>query len=235
MAEIKTVTPQQPMEDHEIVVERARDFWTRNNRLIMMLGLGIILLGGGYLAYKKFYKEPQEVKAQEAIFKAEEYYRMDSVRLALNGDGVNPGFVKLADRFSGTRAGELAHFYAGACFLQLGDAKNAEKHLEDFSTDAQQVQARAYKLLGDAYAEQGKNADALSNYKKAAHHFEQDEQNASEYLFLAAYFAQRVQNNAGEATNLFRELKNKFPRTQRGIEADKFLGQLGVYNSDDKK
>jgi predicted negative regulator of RcsB-dependent stress response len=235
MAETKMVTPQQPIEDHEIVVERAKDFWTRNNRLVMMLGLAVILLGGGYLAYKKLYKEPQEVKAQEAIFKAEEYFRADSVRLALNGDGVNPGFAKLADRYSGTRAGELARFYAGACYLQLGDARNAEKNLEDFSTDAPQIQARAYKLLGDAYAEQGKNSDALSNYKKAAHHFEQDEPNASEYLYWAAYFAHRVQNNAAEATNLFRELKNKYPRTQRGIEADKFLGQLGVYTSDDKK
>jgi predicted negative regulator of RcsB-dependent stress response len=233
MAETKTVTPQ-PLEDHEIVVERARDFWTRNNRAITIIGLAIILLGGGYLAYKKFYKEPQEVKAQEAIFKAEEYFRADSVRLALNGDGVNPGFVKLADRYSGTKAGELAAFYAGDCYLQLNDAKNAEKFLEDFSTDAPQIQARAYKLLGDAYAEQGKNGDALSNYKKAAHHFEQDEQNASEYLFLAAYFAQRVQNNASEATSLFRELKTKYSRTQRGIEADKFLGQLGVYSEDKK-
>jgi predicted negative regulator of RcsB-dependent stress response len=233
MAETKTVTPQ-PLEDHEIVVERAKDFWTRNSRVITMIGLAVILLGGAYLAYKKFYKEPQEVKAQEAIFKAEEYFRADSIRLALNGDGVNPGFVKLADRYSGTRAGELARFYAGASYLQLNDAKNAQKFLEDFSTDAPQVQARAYKLLGDAYAEQGKNGDALSNYKKAAHHFEQDEVNASEYLYWAAYFAQRVQNNQKEASDLFRELKNKYPRTQRGIEADKFLAQLGVY-SDDKK
>jgi predicted negative regulator of RcsB-dependent stress response len=233
MAETKTVTPQ-PLEDHEIVVERARDFWTRNNRVIMMAALAIIVLGAAYLAYKKLYKEPQEVKAQESIFKAEEYFRADSINLALKGDGVNPGFEKLADRYSGTRAGELAAFYAGACYLQLNDANKAVKFLSDFSTDAPQVQARAYKLLGDAYAEQGKNSDALSAYKKAAHHFEQDEPNASEYLFLAAYFAQRVQNNPKEASDLFRELKNKYARTQRGVEADKFLAQLGVY-SDDKK
>ncbi|TCZ73251.1 tetratricopeptide repeat protein [Flaviaesturariibacter aridisoli] len=233
MAETKTVTPQ-TREDHEIVVDRARDFWTRNNRLIMILGLGIILLAGGYLLYKKMFKEPNEVKAAEASFRAEEYFRMDSLQKALNGDGVNPGFAKIADKYSGTKAGELAHYYAGAISLQLGDAAKAAKFLSDFSTDAPQVQARAYKLLGDAYAEQGKNNDALSSYKKAAHHFEQDDANSADYLFTAAYFAQRVLNNSKEATDLYRELKTKYPRTQRGIEADKYLAQLGVYNTEDK-
>lgn len=231
MAETRTVKPQ-TREDHEIVVDRARDFWTRNNRLIMTLGLAVILIAGGYLAYKKLVQEPNEVKASDAAFRAEEYFRMDSLRLALNGDGVNPGFAKIADKYSGTRAGELASYYAGVISLQLNDPTKAAKYLSDFSTDAPQVQARAYKLLADAQAEQGKNADAFTNYKKAAHHFEQDEANASEYLFTAAYFAHRILNDSKGATDLYRELKTKFPRTQRGIEADKYLAQLGVYSND---
>ncbi|WP_345255869.1 tetratricopeptide repeat protein [Flaviaesturariibacter amylovorans] len=233
MAETKVVTPA-PREDHEIVVDRAKDFWTRNNRLIMMLGLGVILLGGGYLGYKKLVKEPNEVKASEAMFRAENYYRADSLNLALNGDGQAPGFLKVISQYGGTKAGNLAHFYAGSIYLQQGDAAKAAKHLGEFETDAAQVQARAYKLLGDAYAEQNKAGDALSAYKKAAHHFEQDEVNASEYLFLAAYYAQRVANNPKEASDLFRELKNKYPRSTRGAEADKFLAQLGVYSTEKK-
>jgi len=233
MAETKTVVPQ-PLEDHEIVVDRAKDFWSRNNRLIMTLGLAIILLAGGYLAWKKLFQEPNEVKASEAMFAAESYYRADSLQLALNGDGQSLGFLKVIDKYGSTKAGKLARFYAGSIYLQLGDAGKAVKHLSEFSTGAPQIQARAYKLLGDAYAEQGKNADALSAYKKAAHHFEQDEPNSSEYLFLAAYFAQRVQNDNKQAVELFRELKNKYPRTQKGNEVDKYLAQLGVYG-DDKK
>jgi TolA-binding protein len=84
--------------------------------------------------------------------------------------------------------------------------------------------------LGDAYAEQGKNSDALSNYKKAAHHFEKDEENSSEYLFIAAYFADRVMKNQKEAIGLYQELKKKYSKTQRGYDVDKYLSQLGVYN-----
>ncbi|MDB5195770.1 MAG: tetratricopeptide domain protein [Flaviaesturariibacter sp.] len=233
MAATKTVETR-TKEDHEVVVERAKDFWTRNSRAITIAGLAIILLGGGYLAYKKFIKEPNEVKASEAIFKAEDYFRQDSLQMALNGDGVNPGFLKIIDKYGGTKAGNLAKFYAGACYLELGNATNAAKYLKDFDTDAKAIQARSYKLLGDAYAEQGKNSDALSAYKKAAHHFEADETNSSEYLFIAAYFAQRVSNDSKEAIDLYKELKNKYPRTQKGFEADKYLAQLGVY-SDEKK
>lgn len=232
MAEIKVA--QQPQIEQPEVVERARDFWGRYNRIIMAVGLAIVLVAGAYLIYKFLIQKPKEQKASEAIFKAQQYYAIDSFRLALNGDGLNPGLLKIISNYGGTKSGELARFYAGASFLQSGDAANAVKQLKEFSTDSKPVQARAYKLLADAYAETGKNNDALDNYKKAAHAFEDDDQNASEYLFMAGYFASRVLNNKSEATTLFKELKEKYPRTQRGFEADKYLAQLGVYDTDKK-
>ncbi|MFN2458959.1 MAG: tetratricopeptide repeat protein [Chitinophagaceae bacterium] len=227
MAETKPVI--RTREDHQ-VVDRAKDFWSRYNRPILIASAVIILLGGGYLIYKYFVKAPQEKKAAEAINKAEEYFRLDSFQLALRGDGINPGFERIIDRYGGTRAGNLARFYAGVSYLHSGDPAKAVKYLKDFETEAKQVQARAYKVLGDAYAEQGKNSDAFANYKKAARHFEEDEGFASDYLFMAAYFAARVMNNKKEAIDLFKELKEKYPRTERGFEADKYLAQLGVYN-----
>ncbi len=47
---------------------------------------------------------------------------------------------------------------------------------------------------------------------------------------MAAYFAARVANNKSDAIDLFKELKEKYPRTERGFEADKYLAQLGVYD-----
>jgi predicted negative regulator of RcsB-dependent stress response len=220
----------QEKDDSQVVVDRAKDFWTRYSRPIMLASAAIIIIGGAYLAYKYLYKAPQEQKAADAMFKAEEYYRMDSLNVALNGDGVNAGFLKVIDKFGGTAAGNMAKFYAGHIELKQGKFDQAAKHLKDFETDSKLVQARAFKLLGDAYAEQGKNSEALDNYKKAASHFKDDEANSSEYLFLAAYFADRVMKNNSEAIDLFKELKEKFPRTERGFEAEKYLAQLGVYN-----
>jgi predicted negative regulator of RcsB-dependent stress response len=223
-------TPVRTQTENRQVVDRARDFWSRYGRIVMIISGAIIVLGAAYLAYKYLVQEPKEGKAAEAMTTAEQYYRMDSLQLALRGDGVNPGFIKIIDRYGSTKAGNLARFYAGSSYLQLGDFSKAAKALKEFETDSKPVQARAYKLLGDAYAEQGKNSDALSAYKKAARHFEEDDNASSEYLFMAAYFADRVMKNSKEAVDLFKELKEKYPRTQRGYEADKYLAQLGVYN-----
>ena len=113
------------------------------------------------MRYKNFIVKPNEEKAVDALFKAEEYYRnatlSPSLINALNGDGANWGFVRVIREYGGTDAGNLAHFYAGDCYLRTDDFNNAVKQLKDFSTSENQVQARAYKLLGDAYSELGKN------------------------------------------------------------------------------
>ena len=226
MAEVKQVRSRT---ENEVAVDRARDFWSQNSRPIL-IGLGaVVLLVGGFLAYKFLVKEPKEQKAAEAIFKAEEYYRTDSLRLALNGDGQFPGFEKIISQYGGTKAGNMARFYAGTIYLKNGDMNKAIQHLEKFETDADQVQARAYKLLADAYADQGKNSEALSHYKKAARAFEADEASSSEYLFMAAYFADRVMNDKSQAVELYKELKNKYPRSNFVVEADRYLAQAGVY------
>src|SRR5689334_7870272 len=103
------------------VIAKAKDFWTRNSKPILIVCAAIILLGGGWLAYKNFFKAPKEAKAKEAMFKAEEYFRMDSVNLALNGDGQNMGFLRVISKFGGTEAANLAHFYAGSCYITLND------------------------------------------------------------------------------------------------------------------
>jgi len=193
--------------DGEVMIAKAKDFWTRNSKPIIAVCAVVILLGGGWLIYKNFFKAPKEAKANEALFKAEEYFRMDSVNLALNGDGQHMGFLKVISKFGGTEAANLANFYAGSCYIKLDDNAKAVKYLKEFSTSSKPVQQRAYKLLGDAYADMGKNSDALSSYKKAASHFEEDKAASSEALFLAAYFADRVMKDTKEAISLYNELK----------------------------
>ncbi|HEX2608430.1 MAG TPA: tetratricopeptide repeat protein [Flavisolibacter sp.] len=229
MAEVKQVRHHTESEE---VIDRARDFWTRNGRTILIVCGAVILLGGGYLAYKYLVKEPQEQKASEAIFKAMDYFQRDSLKQALNGDGQYPGFEKVISQYGSTKPGNLAKYCAGTIYLKMGDLNKAVKYLSDFHTDSKPVQSRAYKLLADAYADQGKTSDALSNYKKAAKEFEDDEANASEYLFLAANYADQVVNNKKEAIDLYKELKQKFPRSQYALDADKYLARAGVYNVD---
>src|SRR5258707_6158457 len=155
-------------------IDQMQQFWERWGKQASYGLLVLALILAGYFAYKNWISEPKEAKANEAIFRAEEYYRMDSARLALNGDVASPGFLKIISKYSGTKAANLSSFYAGSCYLKLGDFNNAVKYLKDFSTPVKQLQIRAYGLLGDAYSELNKKDEALEEYKKAGTYYEKD-------------------------------------------------------------
>jgi len=192
------------------------------------IGLALILIiVFGYLGYKQFIIEPKEKDASEAMYRAEDFYRMDSIRLALNGDGVKQGFIKIISRYKGTKAAGLAAFYAGSCYLKLGDFTNAVKYLKDFKTSAVQVQAKAYGLLGDAYSELNKKEEAVEQYKKAGTYFEQDEIISPEYLFRAGYLYESMGKDQ-DAIAMYQLIKNKYPASPRGYDIDRYLARLGV-------
>ncbi|HSK12051.1 MAG TPA: tetratricopeptide repeat protein [Phnomibacter sp.] len=209
------------------VVDRAKGFWEQYSRSIIYVGALIILLFGGYFVYQNFYKEPREAKAADAIFHAQRYFAQDSLNLALNGDGQHAGFEKVANSYSGTKAGNLAKFYAGICALQLGDPTKAVKHLNGFSTDAREIQTIAYARLADAYADLGKNDDALKFYEKAAYHYPEHDGLSADNLFRAGMLAESM-GKEDKAASYYQEIKKKYPRTDKGYQIDKYLARVGV-------
>ena len=219
------------MADQDMMMTKAKDFWTRNSKKIIAVCSVIIIAAGAYIVYQNFIVGPKKKKSDESIFKAEEYFRKDSLNLALNGDGFNPGFLKIIDKYSGTPAANLANFYAGACYVKLDDNEKALKYLKKFDGGSEPIQARAYKLMGDAYGDLGKNKEAFDSYKKAASTFADDDNGSAESLFFAAYIAQNSLNDTKTAIELYKELKDKYPMTPQGRQSEAYLAQLGVYNS----
>jgi len=209
------------------VVDKVTGLWSQYSKPALLAIGALILVVGGIFGYKYFISEPNEKKASEAIFRAESNYRLDSIQLALNGDAVNPGFVKIISKYDGTKAGNLSKFYAGSCYLKLGDYKNAIKYLKDFSTGAVQVQARANGLLADAYSESGNKEEAVSLYKKAGLAFDKDDFNSPEYLFRAGALYEVMGKNQ-DAIEMYKIIKEKYPRSERGFEIDKYLARLGA-------
>lgn len=229
----KTTEPVTQEPQRAATVNHPEQFWAKNSKAIL-IGLGvIILLVAGYLFYANS-STGDNRKAEESVFKAEEFYRMDSLDKALNGDGANQGLLRVISRYSGTPAANRARLMAGSIYLKKGDYKNAIKHLEEFSSDVDQVQARATALLGDAYAEMGVAANNNDNkekaaglYKKAASTFEKDDLNAADYLFRAGYLYESMGKNK-EAIEAYKQIKEKYPKSDRAFDIDKYLARLGV-------
>jgi TolA-binding protein len=226
MTEIKE-KEQFHLEAEKNPVAQIQQFWGKYSKQVTYGLSAVVLIVAGFLGYKMLVQDPNEKKASEAMFHAEEYYRADSSRLALNGDNINAGFLKIISRYSGTRAAKLAEFYAGSCYLKMDDYNNAVKHLKDFSTSVPQLQARAYGLLGDAYSELNKKEEAVEQYKKAGTAFEKDDLISPEYLFRAGYLYESLGKNK-DAIEMYQLIKSKYPASQRGYDIDRYLARLGV-------
>lgn len=225
------------------VIAKAKGFWARFSKTIIIAGAAIIVLVGGYLGYKYLYKLPNEEKANDMIFPAEKLFdnmanstgfNKDSINLVLNGGNLNgtafKGVLAVIREYGGTSAGNRAHYIAGACYLNVKEYDKAISQLKDFDGNgADQVQSRAYILLGHAYSELKKTDEALSYYKKAASADSKDQGLASEALYMAARYAESM-GKTKEAIEIFQQLKDEYSTTPHVAtgDVDKYLGKLGA-------
>jgi predicted negative regulator of RcsB-dependent stress response len=217
-------------EENDIVL-KAQNFWQKNSKTVLIIVVAIIAIAGGWFGYNNYILKPKEDKAADAIVKVQEYFRLDSSNLVLNGDGQNKGALYIMNTYSGTKTANLAKFYAGVSYLHKGEFANAVKYLKDFSTDAKQIQLLAFGNLGDALSELNQKDEAIASYKKAASIFEIDEANSAEYLFRAGLLSE-TSGKTKEALEIYKDLKAKFPKTDKGFQADKYIYRLNIEKSE---
>jgi tetratricopeptide (TPR) repeat protein len=177
-----------------------------------------------YFGFTKYYLPKQEDKAQSQIFQAQKYFDKDSLNLALNGDNNYPGFLKIISEYKWTKAANLSCYYVGNIYLRQGKYDDAIKYLKKFSLDDKTIMALDLGQTGDAYSELGNYTDAEDYYKKAANYVDNDVTSAM-YLEKAAELL-RYEKKYTEALQLFEELKQKYPNTQQGRDADKYIAEL---------
>jgi tetratricopeptide (TPR) repeat protein len=213
----------------EQLIERGQNFWSKYSKLIVGAIAALVLVVGGYFAYTNFVQKPAIEKANEAIWRSQINFKSDSFNLALKGNPAQKGdvgFLKVIKDHSGTPAGNLAKYYAGICYLHLGDFNNAVKYLEEYKAGDAQLKLMSSGSLGDAYAELGKVDKAYESYKVATTAFVSDDFNTAEFLYRLAQLYDK-NGKTKEAIEAFTRLKNEFPTSNRSFEADKYLGKLG--------
>jgi TolA-binding protein len=157
------------LENPEVIasrLEKGEDFLKNNSKIFAGVLIAAIVLIGGILFFQ-INTANQNETAQKEMFQAVYFFEQDSIQLALNGDGINPGFLSIVEEYPRTDAANLAHFYIGSINLSERNYQEALNHLVQFSADDYLVQAKAYSLVGDANMELSNVDAAITNYKKA--------------------------------------------------------------------
>jgi len=187
------------IESPEVLVSKTEEFFkdTKKRNFTVVIG-GVLILGVIALFFYRGHIDSQNTEAQEEMFQAVYFYEADSLSKALNGDGLNYGFLKIISDYPGTASANLANFYAGSIYMNLGEYKSAVRHLEEFSSSDYLVQARAYSLTGDGYMEQNLFAEAAAYYQKAVD-YKPNESYTPVYLQKLAIAQENAGNFAGAA------------------------------------
>lgn len=209
---------------------RTEDFVARNQKIILGI-VGVAFIGAiAYFLYTKFVVEPKEVEATNEMYVAQKNFQLatdgtasDSLyNLALNGAEGKLGFVKIADEFSGTDAGNLANYYAGIAYLNIGKNDEAITHLEKFNSSDVMLKALAIGAIGDAHSQKNQIKEALDFYKKALSSNE-NEFTTPRFTLKAGKSALAL-GNKEEALKFFTDIKDKYESTPEAQGIDALIG-----------
>ncbi|MDX5442265.1 MAG: tetratricopeptide repeat protein [Hymenobacteraceae bacterium] len=200
-------------------LSQSEEFVRKNRGILIGVFAAIaILIVGGFLYYN--WRTSQNQEAQVAMFPAVAYFEADSLNKALNGDGQNEGLIAIADDYSGTKAGNLANFYAGVAYLKQGQFQKAIEYLDEFESDDLVLQSRAYSLIGDANMELGNKEQAADMYLKAANH----KANAffSPQYLMKAGIAYESMNKYSEAAEAYDKIITNYAASSEITDAKKY-------------
>jgi tetratricopeptide (TPR) repeat protein len=209
---------------------RTEDWVAKNQKIIIGVVGAITLVTVGYFAYQKFIASPKEDEAANEMFVAQSNFdkatngvASDSLyKLALNGSEGKFGFVKIADEYSGTAAGNLANYYAGIAYLNTGKYDEAIASLGKFSSEDIMLSALAKGAIGDAYSQKNQPKEALDYYIKAAESSKNDF-TTPRFLMKAGKVALALKNNA-DALKYFTDIKENYENSPEAATVDGLIG-----------
>ncbi|MFE3846790.1 tol-pal system YbgF family protein [Flavobacterium sp. LB3P45] len=209
---------------------KTEDWVARNQKIIIGLVAGVALFTVGYLAYQKFIATPKQDEAANEMFVAQQNFQKatdgvasDSLyKLSLNGSEGKFGFIKIADEYSGTDAGNLANYYAGMAYLNTGKYAEAIDFLSKFNSEDIVLNAMAKGAIGDAYSQQNKPKEALENYVKAAE-VNKNDFTTPRFLLKAGKTALALGNKEA-ALKYFTDIKENYDATPEAASVDVLIG-----------
>src|SRR3970040_1258317 len=205
-------------------------FVAKNQNFIIGIVGAVALVTIGYLVYQKFIAEPKQVEAAEEMFVAQQNFQQatdgvasDSLyKLSLNGSEGKFGFVKIADEYSGTDAGNLANYYAGMAYLNTGKYTEAIDYLGKFKSEDIVLSALAKGAIGDAYAQNKQPKEALDYYLKAIAANKNDF-TTPRFLLKAGKTALEL-GKKEDALKYFTDIKDNFDSSPEAASIDVLIG-----------
>jgi tetratricopeptide (TPR) repeat protein len=222
MAKNKKDLNPQGIKNVEQTLTRTEQF-LEDNYKPLLAGLAAVVVLVALFWLGKIYLTRRNDEALSQMYQAQKYLELDSINLALNGDGNYLGFLDIAREYNFTRAGNLARYSAGICNLHLGNYEEAIDYLKKYSKKDKVIGSIALGATGDAYVELGDIEKGRSKYLEAAD-FADNSFNTPLFLMKAAELYE-LDGNFTEALKLYERIKEEYPGSTEGISIDRYISR----------
>ena len=211
---------------------RAEDWVSRNQNYILSF-IGIVAIGVFcYLGYENYVTKPMQEESTNLMAHAQLHFNegledptlQDSLFvLALEGDGLNPGFLEIINSYGSSAAAQIATYSAGMIYLQQGEYELAIDYLDDFSVNDPVLGALALGGIADAFTELNQFEDALGYYKKAANYADND-LTAPRFLLKGSQVALSL-GAKSDAASMLEKLATDYSQTPQASHVEVLLAQ----------
>jgi tetratricopeptide (TPR) repeat protein len=202
---------------------RSELFLEKNKTAVTVAVVAVLVIVGGLLGYKKFIAEPRAKEAQDMIWKAQYYFEIDSLNLALNGDGNFYGFTQVADEFGSTSTGNLAKFYIAVINHQQGNYDVALQYYKEANLGDDVLRVMAVGNQGDVLVDMGKPEEATAQFMKAADMVKSDF--TTPMFLMKAGIVYQQQNDWKSAAKCFDRIAVDFPASPDAVTARKYAAR----------
>lgn len=214
-----------PVNEIDETIAAGTSFVERNMKTLA-IGIGsVIAVVVIALLLNQYYIQPKNVKAADDIAVAEQLFSAGDYEQALNGDGINAGFLQIIDQYGSTPSGNIARLYAGLCYAHTENAEEAVKYLKDFDAcDDAMISNAAIAALGNCYAQLGQNDKAAATLLKAAKRADNNTLSPLFYLQAGQIFEAIGENS--KALECYETIKNEYPQSIQRQDIDKYIERL---------
>jgi tetratricopeptide (TPR) repeat protein len=227
---LKTSMAKNKKDENPSTISSVEETLTRSEQYLeenyktLLIGLGVIVLLVGLFWLGKIYLNKRNDEAQSQMFQAERYLEIDSLKLALNGDGNYLGFLDIAKDYKFTNSGNLAKYSAGICYLHMGNYNEAIDFLNNYSKKDKVIGSLAIGATGDAYVELGNIDKGILKYIEAAD-FAKNSFNTPLFLMKAAELYE-LNSKFSEALKLYERIQDQYPESTEGTTIEKYIARV---------
>ena len=200
------------------------ELWIENHQKTLWTILIVLLVVAfGIFGITK-YNQKRNQTAMNLSFMPQKYFDKAQYDNALNGDGNNVGFLDIIKDYGSTKAGKLAAYYAGICYMKQENYNEAIEYFKKYTNNDKVFAPLALGAIGDCYLQLDDKENAVAYYGKAASKNPND--------FTSPIFLNKEGNtyelmgNYAKALETYKTLKKDFPTSNEAFEISKNIANL---------